>query len=239
MTIQMTDTLCLDGETHDIARISLADCPIREVQQCLPTLNKSISMNRSGYRCGWEVRGDDIWLTEFKGFLVRMHEQVTLNDLLPGVERGVRAYWLTCTIEIPQGEDVEIAPEMTHPEGTLLLEIESGSIVKRTLRDNSEEIQRLINRWRELDERLARSRAKREKENELRAESVFDEDLPEESELEAAAWHFMSVAMGGGVDASVRKRWQAFMAAAQPHATDYEATLLEMVDNAMSRRGRK
>lgn len=228
MTFIRRDTIKFNGEVFDISPQDLSKVPSTHVQSCLAKLDRS---RMGGYKAHWEVRENKIFLIGFNGRRGNRTD-LDLGDLFPSEGSGVLAYWMNETIEIPQGDFLDSGCSIYVSEETILLIINNGLIVDRSLRNNVESA-RLSKEKDDADS--LRMKARRAEQQLRKLEGIKDprDELPPESPIEAEAWEYLFQAMLGEVDAETVEAWEQFHQEARKTATKVELDALEITDRAI------
>jgi len=144
MTAQFHENLILDGEDTSMAycpplppegddRVRLQEGASEDDWECTACWR--------GYVATWEIRDDKIYLNKFSRKYV--------------IEEGhpLFADWISETIRIPQGEQLEYVHMGFGSvyEQDLMIRIEKGVVVERRVVDNREGLQKMSNEERKLD----------------------------------------------------------------------------------------
>ena len=228
MTFIIRDTIKFNGEVLDIRPPDLSKISSAHVQSCLAEMDRG---RMGGYKAHWEVRGNQVWLIEFNTRLGnRTH--LRLEDLFPSEDSGVLAYWMSETIEIPQGEWLDSGCSIYVSEETILLNIDKGFIINRSLRNNVESA-RLSKEKDDADSLRMRARIAERKQRQLEGKEDPRDELPPESPIEAEAWEYLFQAMLGEIDAETIEEWEQFLLMARKTATKVELDALELTDRAI------
>lgn len=97
-----------------------------------------------GYFGKWEIKDNQLFLTELTAFLNEVGEEVDLNYFFPS-QNEVFADWFTGTLRIPSGEELEYVHmgfESIY-ERNILLEIKDGILVGESVQENDPADQQL------------------------------------------------------------------------------------------------
>jgi hypothetical protein len=90
-----------------------------------------------GYYGAWEIKNNQLFLTELKGFFKNSIE-VNLQHLFPD-QTEVFAYWFSGLLNLPQGKllkYIHVGYSSIY-EKTQILEIENGNLISITFRTNT------------------------------------------------------------------------------------------------------
>ncbi len=138
MTAQTSETLWYEDEAHN-----MCSEPLGDYFNLTGETPDFAEMDTACWRCylgEWEVRDDRLYLIGIEASYTDGSE-VTLDSLFPGFPDRVFAHWYSGTIRLPQGKLIDYVhgDYLSTYERDLLLEIEKGILVGRTVRNNVED----------------------------------------------------------------------------------------------------
>jgi len=135
MTAQIGEILLIDNQQYLIA-----EQPLHHYFKALdspPYFCPPSPTCWRGYYGKWELRDDELFLVNFKGYLDDL-EEVDLHYLFPYQEETF-AHWYTGIIRIPQGKLIEYI-DLTHHsiyEEDLMLCFKNGKLIDYIVHTNS------------------------------------------------------------------------------------------------------
>ena len=133
MTAQMYETITYKGESLGMA--STPFDPYMEANGIQLTPPHTACWR--GYFGKWEIKDNQLFLTELTAFINEEGEEVDLNYFFPN-QSEVFADWFTGTLRIPSGEELEYVHmgfESVY-ERDILLEIKDGMLVGESVQEN-------------------------------------------------------------------------------------------------------
>jgi hypothetical protein len=137
MTAQMAEVLVFEGETHPMMATPLAD--YFQLGGHDPGFQATSTALWRGYVGRWEIIDARLYLTQLSGYL-RSGAEASIGSVFPGFEARVFAHWFSGTIRLPMGKLINYVHGgfASRYERDLLLKIDNGVLVAKTLRHNGE-----------------------------------------------------------------------------------------------------
>lgn len=132
MTLQVPETLIIDGQSHDMRTE-----PLEEYLELLGVRLGFLVVSTAcwrGYRGTWEIQGDRLYLVQFEGHLCA-DSYTGLGVILPGFPERVFAHWFTGTLRVPQDKLIEYADGECGRDydRDLLIEVERGVVKSQSV----------------------------------------------------------------------------------------------------------
>lgn len=135
MTIQALETLRIEGATVGILEVPLDD--FFQLSRIAPPFEIVNSMCWRGYLGTWEIVDDRLYLVELSGELENARK-ADLGTLFPGFPGRVFAHWYSGPLTIQRANRLESVRRQPDADDAteLVMELESGVVVSKTLRRN-------------------------------------------------------------------------------------------------------